>query len=474
MALSDDIVKDMTKKLETKKSNIEYFEKEIIIIDAQKEPYDNAIVEIDKNILADINSINSSMESVQSAYQARINSGCKSDLFWRIESETSTDFNLIAEKLPNVGYAESFRYIDPDTLGITTANVGDAIIGNGNISQNLYAIRYKDQPYVRKDIGDTTVGTFIGVVGSASTELAIVSAIGEDFVADISVGNLIISTKDGVFSPIANTIVGFGSTTIFATEPVFNEIVGIATTSLQVSTLLLQDTTVGFSSLPESDGSYVSYTVIWDPDTFEASKGKRFRYSIPLEKNPFSKETVGIIDSSNVGIGVSINVVKSGNPSATQDWKPEYEGTIKGGEKVKFPKVGGGKIYYSVGFDDGPVDFILNPVSRGDTRTVPISDFDFNTGGTYNNIALPLYDQVSGGSGCGAADNAITDAENARDTLISNSGFGKRVDTANALRIERADYAIRIWTLRQSIGGENAKIDEYSSLVDFVNNQEII
>jgi len=472
MALSDDIVRDMTQKLETKTNNIEYFENEIIVIDAQKEPYDNAIIEIDKNILADVNSINSSMQSVQSAYQARINSGCKSDLFWRIESIVDTSVNLVAEALPTAAYSQSFSYIDPDTLLITTANAGDAIIGNGNTSQNLYAIRYRDQPYVRKDIGDTTVGTFIGVVGSGSTELAIVSAISEDFVADISVDNLIITTKDGVFSPTANTIVGFGSTTIFASEEIFNEIVGIATTSLQVSTLLLENPTIGFSSLPESDGSYVSYTVVRDTETFEASKGKRFRYSIPLEKNPFSKETVGVIDSSNVGIGVDIDVVKSGNPSATQDWKPEYEGTTKGGEKVRFPKVGGGKIYYNIGFNVQPVDFVFNPVSRGDTRIVSTTDFNFTTG-IYAGI-IPLYQPVSGGSGCGSADNAITNAENARDTLISDTKFGSREDTAKALRTERADYAIRIWTLRQSIGGENDKIDEYGSLIDFVNNQEII
>ena len=463
MAISKDIIKKVTEKVEQKIENINYFEERILTLDAQKEPYDNAIIEIDKNIIETISELNASMETIQSAYQNRISAGCKSDKFWRVTPDLGTPGNyiinldtLLSGDAANVGYAVSFEYVDPNTSGISTTIVGSSIVGSGVTSENLYGLKYKQQPYI-KDIGDTTIASFIGEIGVGSTVLTIISEINDEL--GISTGNLIISSKDNIFTGAdiqSNKIVGFGSTTIYAISSVFEEIVGIATTSLTTTTLLLENPTVGFSSLPESDGSYVTYTVVTDPDTFEASKSKRFKYSIPFTKNPFSKEEIGIIDSSTVGIGVEVRVVNNGYPSATQSWKPELEGVEKDGEKVKEPKVGGGRIYYNTGFDVQP-----NPIYASGVSVSPVN---FSS----------LYVPISGGSGCGAANNAISDAEDLRDSIRSGASFQIKVDIANTLRQERSDYAIRIWTARQSIGGENDEIDRYDSLVNALNNQNII
>jgi hypothetical protein len=462
MAIPEQITDEIKRNVEEKIENIDYFAETILVLDAKKEPYDNSIKDVDKILLSTINSLNNSMVGVQNAYQSRITSGgCKSDQFWRITPDTVQPGNYIINRdslltgdAAKAGYAVTFEYIDPDTLGIATAVVRSPIIGSGVISENLYGLRYKQQPYI-KDIGDTTIATFIGEIGIASTVLTILSEINDEL--GISTGNLIISSKDGVFTGAdiqSNKIVGFGTTTVYADVNILEEVVGIATSNFTTTTLILENPTVGFSSLPESDGSYVSYTVVTDPETFEDKKSKRFKYSIPFTKNPFSKEEIGIMDSSTVGIGVEIRVVNNGNPSATQSWKPELEGSEKGGEKVKEPKVGGGKIYYNVGFDKEPSTIFP------DGSSVTPADF------------LLLYTNIS--SSCTAEDNAISDAESARDSIRAGAGFQEKVELSNALRQKRADYAIRIWTSRQSIGGENDEVDKYESILNTLNTQTVI
>jgi hypothetical protein len=275
---------------------------------------------------------------------------------------------------------------------------------------------------------------------------------------------LVISGKDGLFSGDYNTIVGFGSTTIYSTE--IESITGIATTSLQVSTIILQNNTVGFASLPESDGSYVTFTIVVDPDDPEAQQA-RFNYSVKFDKNPFSPETIGIMNSSTLGKGYKIEVDNSGQPQQTQEWKPELEGLEKKGEEIKEPKVGADKIYYKIGFTDEPVDALGSPASKGDTRIISIATNNPVT------VASLAYSPISQ-TGCASFNTAISNAEGIRNAAESSLSTTDKVNAANALREERNKYALQIWGLRQSIGGENEEIDRYNDLISYINSQDVI
>ena len=471
MALSDDLIRDSRNKAAQKVNNIEHFKTQILLTDAEKELYDEGIVAIDSDLVGDINATNDTIQAVKDAYQARIDSGCRTDLFWKVtgistsgggEDPVSYDFSLEVEQLGDVGYATSVTHLD-SSGGITTYSAGTVVIGTGNQSDNLYGLKYYDQRYL-KDIGDTTIGEFVGVIGVGKTELAIVSQISDELIQDYEVTNLVISGKDGVFSGDYNTIVGFGSTTIYSTE--IETLTGIATTALEVSTIILQNNTVGFSSLPESDGSYVTFTVVVDPDDPEAQQA-RFNYSVRFDKNPFSPETIGIMDSSTLGKGYKVEVDNTGRPPETQEWKPELEGLEKKGEEIKEPKVGAGKIYYKIGFTDEPVDALGNPASKGTTRTVSIAS------NSPSLVASQVYSAISQ-SGCASFNNAITSAEGTRDSAESSLSTADKVSAANALREERNKYALQIWGLRQSIGGENDEIDRYNSLIGYINNQDVI
>lgn len=471
MALSDDLIRSSKSKAEQKINNINHFKTQILLTDAEKELYDNGISAIDADLLGDISLTNTAIEDVKNAYQARIDSGCRTDLFWKItgittsgggENPISYDYSLEVDKLGDVGYATSITYLD-SSGGITTYSAGNVVIGSGNQSDNLYGLKFYDQRYL-KDIGDTTIGEFIGVIGAGSTELAIVSQVSDELILDYEVSNLVISGKEGIFSGDYNTIVGFGSTTIYSTE--IETLTGIATTALEVSTIILQNNTTGFASLPESDGSYVTFTIVVDPDDPEAQQA-RFKYSVKFTKNPFSPETIGIMDSSTLGRGYKIEVDNSGKPPETQEWKPELEGTEKKGETVKEPKVGAGKIYYKIGFTDRPINSPGNPASKGDTRTVSVSS---------NNPALvasQVYEAIGQG-GCTTYNNAITTAESTRNATESLLSTTDKINATNALREERSKYALQIWGLRQSIGGENDEVDRYNSLISYIDTQDSI
>ena len=392
-------------------------------------------------------------------------------MFWKITgfstsggggSPISYDFSLEVDQLGDVGYATSITHLD-SSGGITTYAAGTVVIGTGNQSDNLYGLKYYDQRYL-KDIGDTTVGEFIGVVGAGSTELAIVSQISDELIQEYEPTNLVISGKEGLFSGDYNTIVGFGSTTIYSTE--IETITGIATTALEVSTIILQNNTVGFASLPESDGSYVTFTIVTDPDDEQALQ-ERFKYSVKFTKNPFSPETIGIMNSSTLGRRYKIEVDNRVKPPETQEWKPELEGTEKKGETIKEPKVGAGKIYYKIGFTDEPVDALGDPASKGDTRSVSIASYNPAL------VASQVYSPISQ-SGCGSLNTAISTAETTRDAAESSLSTTDKLNAANALREERNKYALQIWGLRQSIGGENDEVDRYNSLIGYINTQDVI
>jgi hypothetical protein len=461
MALTDKIKKDISEKKQQKLDNIEYFKEEILITDALKEDYDNAVKSIDSDLLGDITTVNDTLVGVQSAYQDRIDAGCRTDLFWRVVGfNTSTgDYSLVVTKLSITGYGSSVAFLD-SSGGITTYTE-DVIEIPGIEGDNLHAIKYYDEPYL-KDIGDTTIGSFIGIVGTASTILAVMSQSSEELISTFDIGNLIISSKDGVFSGGSNKIVGFGTTTVTGiSTTVMEEVVGIATTSFDASTIILETSTVGFSSLPESDGSYTQFTVVTDPDTFDQRK-TRFKYQVKFTKNPFSPQTIGIMDSNNIGIGTFIEYDNSRKPSATQSWKPELEGVEKKGEKIKEPKVGAGRIYNIVGFTDVP-SVLGSPQPEGTTIT--------------RSILTGLYTPISPPGGCTAIENTLTSSISARDTAESSLSSGSnciqsKVDAANALRKERAEYSLKIWGLRQSIGGESDRVDDYEALETYIEETE--
>lgn len=231
-----------------------------------------------------------------------------------------------------------------------------------------------------------------------------------------------------------------------------------------VNTLTLEDISLSDVSIPEPDGSFVTFTVLDDPNNISNIS----EYTIPFESNPFSPQTIGIMNSGNIGIGRNIVYDNSGSPSNTQSWKPENAVTgIEDVPDVVEPSVGAGKIYYKEGFNQRPINPNTGlPAVEGET----ISIFDLFFGS-----AFPLYEALPS---CPIQETNLTNAINARDAkeaeFASNSSeFSIIYQSSSALRSERDIYNSRIWGLRQSIGGEISEIDRYNALETYIQSSTV-
>ena len=372
--------------------SIEYLVEEILTSDAEKEEYDSEIKKIDKKLVKQINIVNQSIADVGIAYQNRIDAGCRSDLFWRIIGVTQgtgqqvgNNYTLQCTQISRNGYPQLedpeistgigtclFKYTT--SAGITSSHQEvelpdrSTILedGSGFSVDNFHGLKYVNQP-ITKDIGDTTVASFSGMVGFGSTALTMLSRYSDNLFEEFEIGQRIICDKPGVFSQEVNTIVGFSSAIIDMSVVS----AGLGVTSALV--IALETPTIGFASAPQSDGSLVDFTVIDNPVGIKTYND----YAIPFAKNPFSPEEHGIVTGDTLGIGISVFYTNSGLSSATRSWKPEN--AIEGYEPeipdVKPPPVGAGQIVYVEGFEERPVDQFGDPAEAGDiiTSTLDLS-----------------------------------------------------------------------------------------------------
>ena len=205
-----------------------------------------------------------------------------------------------------------------------------------------------------------------------------------------------------------------------------------------------------------------------------ADKG-RWQYSLPSGDNPdsvidpFNPETVGIMQTSTIGIGVSIALDNSGAPRGSQAWDPKNEGwdfspKLDGSGIVYPPNVGADVSYWKVGFQTAPI-FQGNRVSAGDP-----------TGSIASNVLGVLLETLDA---CDSTvDNPINNAVSSLTTIENsfNDEDGKHkimIDASNGLRAQRNEAYLRIWGMRQSIGGINEEITNLESVDSYVKNETI-
>jgi hypothetical protein len=485
MGIASDIISDLSEKKQQAYEGIEFLQKNILVNDINKEKYDAAIVSIDANLFVQVEDVNNKLQDVKDAYQARVNAGCRTDMFWRVLGISTTPdggggtneyYNLQVTKLSLVGYS---------TAGIgSTSGVGLATDGsvaflnaNGGITtypprslfgfeqKNLYGLKYYDEPS-QKDIGDTFVTSFIGTVSVGSSILTVMSPIGSGTTIGIRPGQFVSASKDGVFPLGYGEVVGLG--TVLADLSVLSGIgntVGVGTTTNLVSTIILDSVVSLGSSAPEQDGSYVTFTVFQSPAGIGTTAISYFR--IPFESNPFSPQRIGIMTSGQYGIGKSIFYDNSGFNPNTQSWRPEFESPeVDIGDNevipaIKEPDVGAGKIYYTVGFSSYPT----NPIGggravEGTTFSVDTSLFGF----------VSLYDNSPA---CPTEETNLTNTINTANTAESNiqsdlGDFNYKIDAVNAIRDLRNDIQLEIWGNRQAIGGLADDIDKYDTAIEYL------
>lgn len=448
-----DIINSLTEKKASQKEDINEILEKIIELDGSKIPYDQAIQKIDLDISNSFESINSGINSVKDSYQNRINVGCRTDMFWRVVGTTTNTYTIRVTQLSEFGYS---NITNSGTITVFNGTGFDTYFSNdtfGFTTQNYYGVKYYDTP-VTKDIEDTFVTSFIGTIGVGSSILTVLSPVGSSSTVSIKSGQFVQSSKSGVL-PSSSNIVGTYQTT---TTPVSS--IGIGTTTL-VTAITLDTVATGSALAPESNGSFVTFTVLKSTDQFQYDLAT---YEDLSTKNPSSPQTIGILNTQTIGVGVSISYSNGGGYPYAQTWYPDLEDLGDPDEPeipiTLEPDVGPGVAYYKVGFAYYPVAF------SGTATTVraPLGFTTTVTAAQLSGITTTL------GSTCPTQDAAITSALSTLSgvqTSFNNNinNLNLKISAANALRRERESIQLSIWNSRQELANNN---------IDLINIDETL
>lgn len=432
-------------KIKSNREQIEFFTERTIVLDNEKVPIDTAIKSVDKVVLDQIIVVNDKLNDVKTAYQNRVDAGtCRTDLFWRrtgISTAAGMSGYYIVhsyqcQRTVATGYATTVAYISSSPGGVSVSPAGLL----GYVSKNLYGIRYYYEPYC-EDVIDSFVSGFIGTVGVGSSVVTALVSVNSGALSGVSVGQLLVCKKDGVFSVENNEIVGIGTTV--ADLSVINS--GLSTEST-VYTFTVESGSISEVSAPESDGSFVEFQVLKSADQVG-------NLSLAFGSNPYSPQSIGIMRSSELGKGVKVEFTNQGWPSATQSWRPELESS---GLSSK-PQVSAGKLYYNVGFTVKPQKFSGGSwvdANIGDTAFLyyPGTDPAPTDTARVQNMGTCVSEQAN-------LDSSIAIADAAEAEISSGTSLiTQRMNISTTLRKERNSINIQIWGNRQLIGKLNEEI----------------
>lgn len=526
----------LTERIATAQTQEAVHIERIVVLDDAKNTYLDGITAIDRLLLNDLSAVNSTIEAVNDSYQARIDAGCKTDLFWRlidiqlqqtttaagggsggVSTSTSYEYTYECTRINPTGYPSVVG--TSSTVGITTFFVGvssttvDYVSGpNGAYEQvplnslfgfeevNMYGLKMYDEPYTR-DIGDTYVTSFIGTCGVGTNVVVAMTPINSGGISNIQVGQLLICDKPNVFSGDAYTITGIGTAVadlagINSTSP------ASSLTEVIVPKLTLDADTLLPAFAPEDNGNYVTFTVLVNPDTLGD-------LSISRSQSPYVPQTIKCpMQTSDIGKGVRVEFDNSGAPSGSATWNQFLEGeldpdaNIRGNSeseikqqieqnRVREPSIGGGKLFHKVGFDYAPVIYTNSDrtayrlATEGEVVTLrsrmgvaPSSPFQ----SMFYIPGISLSETSAGVERLPNCSSTVTEALNETISVSSDAVSGlsgdliqTRLEITNMLRSDMMDLNLRIWNERTLLGDCRERQGTYSARSSLVtNNADLI
>lgn len=504
MKTSQVVINDIKEKIKLKEIQKKQTLESLAILDAQIDKIDELIIKIDSNALVYINEITNSVNDLYSSYNQRISSGCRSDLYWECVDcwevcttqggqdecvtycryEVKRDPSLLNDiKYTGIKYYQkrSNRDYDTDIVdafigdiddGSTVIvvkdpnglppeiNIGDTIVDNIDNTTTLFNIGN-----LPKVVGFGTTSAIVGVssniIGGIGTGSTIFAHYGSGDSSGFQVGYRI--ERAGI---VTASIVGFG-TTNFPVE-YYDEIQEEFVTGIVTARSFILDSpaiasaaekifSVGVvSSFPGvflsteaiSFGSTVTFTAI-------RYSNENIYEEFDYTKNPNSPLKIGIIDSSNLGIGHSVYFDESGDPVGPDTWKPEksYIDPITNEVKKPEPEIGAGKVIYSIGDFTWPVFVQSNPLGGpvytyaplGSAIVIPnASGLSFTEYGISPNPPGPAV--------CNQIDNDIETKTQTRISIRERNHpiIKELIEKTRALRNQRAEKELYAWSLVQS------------------------
>ena len=487
MALASKLFSQAGEDLQQALESIDDLQSRVVIVDNDKLPYDQAIYKLDKDLLDQCEVVNKAFNDVETAYNDRIIGVCKTDMFWRVtqinSSVSPVEYSLVCTKLNGGGYTEltkggvvglgsTVSFLHPNGT-VTDFPCNDRIqeelsIGFGYTfgfdPRNYYGIKYYNEPY-SDDIGDTLVGGFIGTITQGQSTLTVMNPVGSGLSEALAIGQIIEAIDLNVFSGTTKIT---GITTGLVDLRKIESLVGIAETLSKVNILTVDSTALRSVRAPLDNGNYGNFEVLDDPANF-ANSGRE-KYSLSKDADPFIPQTVGIMQTANIGAGVSIALDNSGHPTAAVPWNPTLNGYSiepSGVPIIRPPKVGSGKCFWRVGFSAYPRASVGSAAKAAEDAEITIEIGDIaNMYGTLSSCSAAL-------------ESAITDAvgvSSTKETALVGDASARttKEEGLNALREERnEDYSLPIFGMRVGIGAQNEIVDRLITLQQHLDNLTI-
>jgi len=386
MSESREIISELKQELELKIKQREGILDRLALVDIEIDKMDNLIIGIDRDAIGVTNTINQSVTPVKTAYDARITSGCRTDLIWKelrsyeswvtggtkggggITRVTFTEYQVkknsdvydfkpyhgikYYQKPSNRDYGSNLitEFDGYITMGSTIVGVNNAdsvpsVIKLGDtLTDNLdnpQAFTTGDLPEVVGFGSTTIVGIITTLVGGISTGSYIFSNFGAGNLSGITTGMILLAPEVtgmttsyvGVLTTNGYTsIVGFGSTT--QTIEYYDEVGVLSTSELLVPSLILDKPATNYleegtfrvgilTTLPSMFISTTALTSFASTTVYVIRNNPDIDSGFDYTANPNSPETIGIINASNVGVGHSVFYDASGDPGITATWRPE-------------------------------------------------------------------------------------------------------------------------------------------------------
>ena len=470
----------------------------ITIIDSQKIAFDEGIKNIDQDLLTLIKETNDTLIEVKNQYQKRISDqGCKSDLFWRVIGVSSatpgggggggstTQIKLRCTKL-----AASYSKIE-NVLGETTgASVGfvtntmmkfssgvgsaieyvnmgdgDQLVSEGSTwdtyleSDNLHGLKLYREPYDR-DVFDLSVYSGIGTIVPGSRQIHLLTT---QVNTGIKTGDIVTTTGGNQpFAGLSGNIVSGISSTTKDLSP-YSDIVNLPSNYAPPSiipVITVEDAAVGEAQAPNSNGDYTTFDFSKNPNDLSDE------YALPIDASPYTPQEISILSFGEKGAGIEIKYDNSGTASSKQDWNKFLEGFPDPDllpddiVEVVEPKVGAGKIYYPIGFDQKPTFQGGGNASEGDEATI--------TGST----TWPTMYQSLSSCNNGSLNQSISDRDSAENSLSNNTDFFEKIVLVNTIRTKRSEMNLAIWGYRTHIGDSDLRITENNIFADTINESQ--
>lgn len=543
MSVSQEILSEMREELKRKKKAREGVLDRLSLVDVEIDQMDGIITNIDKEAVQVTGVINQSINPVKSAYDARIAADCRTDLIWEKgesykqwvtsgagDGATTTQVTFTPyevkknsatydfEPFQGVKYyqnpsnrdygasiiAEFTAYVSQGStvVGIVTGGIPSGV----QIKDTLVDSFDSPEVFTTGDLPEITgfgttdiVGIITTLVCGITTGSNVLVNFGAGDISMVSAGMIILEPEvtgntpgfTGIFTTNGYTrVVGFGSA--LKTIEYFDA-TGILTTSTLLSpTLILDKPALNF--LEEGAfrvGILTQVPALFISTAALASYGSTNMYVIrsngDIDANfdylasPNSPQKIGILNSSNAGIGNSAYYDASGNPGITTSWRPETARErikIDGADDIpaiKEPKVGAGRAEYNVGTTQWPILTRCTTSGGGGggggiticSSTYASLGTKVTIGGTTNSVSIgysgrgPSGKNPNGGE-CQGLDSAIQTATNNMNSVISaNRPVAEQLVSATSiLRKRRSEKETYAWSLLQSASRLREEIED--------------